>query len=186
MGDFGKFGTFSNPSGVTEARTEPTVLETGTDVRGKPELESGVKKKLADVSPKTYEQRTRQIKYGNLVLGSLYRMSYRRWQHDPTPLALILSSPRPDIGCVRAINLHYISPKAQMNVILRAMYINGGHIKQGKPLILEYELLKPMLVQTAKYVPFRLYKIQHVADARYIPVSRWVQEVKRTRTILPG
>jgi len=100
MGDFGKFGTFSKPSGLGEAREEPTVLTPATEVipeaRKKEAATKEISKPKKEGKPiDTYEKRVGKFPmYGGVPLGTLCTMHYKRWQHDPNPLAIFFSVPR--------------------------------------------------------------------------------------------
>jgi len=186
MGAFGKYSGFTGFSHTQteQAPGEPTVLAPTAAPQG----EEGLVQIAEKAKPKivTYEDRANLMRYGGMVLGGLYHMEYTNFQHDPFPFALILSNFRSDVGCFAAINLHYLPPKVQMDVILRVLYMNNGHINSGTPFNVNYRQFKNMLRQFTRYVPYRLYKPYFIKGARYIPVHNWVNEVKRSRTILPG
>lgn len=188
MSGFGSFTPFEGFSESQKPRTTPsprnTFIPSGGNVVDRTVHEAVAKK----VGPpiQTYESRVKPIRYAGLVLGSLYHIEYLNYQHDPKPLALILNRFDTVHGNFRAFNLHYVPLKAQMDIILRILYINGGAIKNGKPLVITYDVLKPLFRHRADYVPFRNYKPYFVRNARYVPVSNWVNTVKNSRTVLPG
>ena len=134
----------------------------------------------------TYESRVNPVKYAGLVLGGLYHMEYQNFQHDPKPLALILNKFDSVHGNFRAFNLHYVPIKAQVDIVLRILYVNGGAIKNGKPLIVTYDVLRPLFKHRANYVPFRNYKKYFIRNARYVPLRQWVNTARNSRTVLPG
>jgi len=195
MGDFGKFGTFSKPSTLGEAREEPTVLTPTKEVIPEARKVEAATKKIA--KPRaggkpidTYEQRLGGINklphYGGMPLGCMARFEYARWQHDPTPLVILTSAPASQYNCLSGLNLHYLPPKQQQDVVIKLLYMMNGFIVKGIPLQIQYRMLKPLFRQISNYVPYRLYKVDSVKGFKYIPVNQWVNSVKRTRTILPG
>jgi len=187
----GAFGGFSNFEGFSKPQQQkltdsqrPRVLgPTGQSVVDNNAFNEAKKKVGKPID--TYESRVKPIKYAGLILGGLYHIDYSNYQHDPSPLALILNKFDTVHGNFRAFNLHYIPLKAQMDIILRILYLNGGTIRAGKPLRIEYEMLKPLFKARANYTPFRYYKPYFIKNPKYVPVRQWVNHVKNSRTILP-
>ena len=188
----GGFGGFSKFTGFSHVQVEqakdaerPQILGPAGEVVPDEDILDEVKKK-AGKPIDTYEDRVTPLKYSGLVLGGLYKLEYENWQHDPFPLALILSRFRSDVGCFAAINLHYLPPKLQMDLILKTLYMQTGAINNGKPMNLNYEMYKNIARQFGGLNNYRLYKPYFVKNPKYVPVSQWVNEIKRTRSILQG
>lgn len=186
FGSFGKFQGFSKQQNEQASDSErPRILgPTGENVVDN-KVEEAVKKKTGKPID-TYEARVKPIKYAGMTLGALIHLEYANFQHDPKPLALIMNNFDTVHGNFRALNLHYVSLKAQMDIILRVLYINAGAIRNGKSLLMTWDLLKPIFKHRADYVPYRYYKPWAVKNPRYIPVNQWVNTIKNSRTILPG
>ena len=100
----GGFGGFSKFTGFSHVQVEqakdaerPQILGPAGEVVPDEDILDEVKKK-AGKPIDTYEDRVTPLKYSGLVLGGLYKLEYENWQHDPFPLALILSRFRSDVG----------------------------------------------------------------------------------------
>jgi len=189
MGAFGNFSSFQGFSKIQTERAPDSARPRILGPSGAPVVDDKIHeavKKKAGPPIETYEHRVKPIKYAGLILGGLYHMEYLNYQHDPKPLALFLNKFDTVHGNFRAFNLHYVPIKAQVDIILRILYINGGAIKAGKPLVVTYDVLKPLFKHRANYIPFRNYKPQFIKNARYVPLREWVHTVKNSRTVLPG
>jgi len=118
-----------------------------------------------------------------IVLGALHRLHYRRYWHDPNPLAFIMSYTRDDIRCFAAINLHYLLTNHSLLIIKAIKKANQFAIKNGRPLKIEYKLFTTLNLPLISY---RLYKYDKVRPIEYIPIDDWEDVIKKERSPWQG
>ena len=107
-----------------------------------------------------------------IILGGLCRIHYKRYLHDPSPLALYFPYVRRDIRCVPAINLHYL-PKGFVGQLLREIKKgNRFEITNGRPLKFSWADMNRMGIPK-EHLAYRLYKWRWITPVEYIPISDW-------------
>jgi hypothetical protein len=111
-----------------------------------------------------------QIEYDkNLVMGSLYRMKYLDYLHDPEPLAFIIDYV-PSLKAVIGLNLHYLIQPDIRKVV--GIFKNANSVRRlaGKPPMLDVDAAKALPLG---YIPWRLYKLSAIQPKKYLRYSNW-------------
>jgi len=118
-----------------------------------------------------------------IVLGGMHRLHYRRYLHDVTPLAIFMSYLNNDIRCFIAINTHYLTVNHSLLVIKMIKKKNTANIKQGRNLIITYDMIKALNLPILAY---RNYKYDRTVPIEYIPIDDWDDVIRKERSPWQG
>lgn len=118
-----------------------------------------------------------------VTLGSLGRIHYKRYGHDVEPLALFMSYTNNNIRCYVAVNMHYLITSHALLLIKKIKQQNNANIKQGRSLIITYDMIKGLGLPILAY---RNYKYQWTKPISYIPREEWEEVIKAERSVWQG
>lgn len=121
--------------------------------------------------PNIYATRNYQKKkIQSMVLGGISDISYSGYEHDRTPLVLVMAF-EPQYNTVIGLNLRYIPSLIRKKVLKYVLQANAARIKGNTPIIINYESLKKLVPQVQGIV--RRYKIIGIRVEKTYQLNEW-------------
>jgi hypothetical protein len=106
-----------------------------------------------------------------IYLGSMYQIKYKKFKHDPFPLAIFLNTYDTKHQNFHAINLHYFIPQFREYFVDRVLDINKPRISQNQEPILTMQMVNKLIPDIG--LAFRNYKAEEIRIIEKINHNRW-------------
>lgn len=106
-----------------------------------------------------------------IYLGSMYQIKYKKFQHDPFPLAIFLNTYDGFHQNFQAINLHYFIPQFREHFVDQVLRINQPRIAKNQEPILTYQMVTKLIPSLG--IAFRNYRAEEIRVIEKINHSRW-------------
>ena len=112
----------------------------------------------------------------SIVPGHMYLFWYSNWQHDMTPLALVIKYEK-EYNTFQAINLHYLHPDIRLPLVNTLDKL--GLVNEVRDSIyIDYDLISYYSSEASLFL--RRYKLDAIRAPRLIPISKFREKYWRS------